>query len=96
MDGAIINFCIRSPYLYHFYNVVKIASLVSPLYLGGGARYISREKKENKFGLRIPVGIEFLFLNNRLGAFGEVVPLMDFKPDTEFDMEFGLGIRFFF
>jgi hypothetical protein len=40
--------------------------------------------------------IEFLFLKNRLGAFSEVVPLMDFKPDTEFDMEFGLGIRFFF
>jgi len=85
-----------SDYLFHLYDVVKIAELVSPLYLGGGIRYINREKGENKFGLRIPVGIEFLFLNNRLGAFGEVVPLMDLKPDTEFDMEFGIGIRFFF
>ena len=85
-----------SDYLFHFYDVVKIAKLVSPLYLGGGIRYINREKKENKFGLRIPVGIEFLFMNNRLGAFGELVPLLDLKPDTEFDMEFGIGIRFFF
>ena len=85
-----------SDYLFHLYDVVKIAELVSPLYLGGGIRYINREKGENKFGLRIPVGIEFLFMNNRLGAFGELVPLMDFKPDTDFDMEFGVGIRFFF
>ena len=85
-----------SDYLFHMYDVIKISKIVSPLYFGGGVRYISREKKENKFGIRIPVGVEFLFLNNRLGAFGELVPLLEFKPDTEFDVEFGVGIRFFF
>ena len=85
-----------SDYLFHIYDVVQISKIVSPLYWGGGVRYINREKRDNKFGLRIPVGIEFLFLNNRLGAFGELVPLLDFTPDTDFDVEFGIGVRFFF
>jgi len=90
------EFYFASDYLYHIYDVVKISKIVSPLYFGAGARYISREKKENKFGIRVPLGIEFLFLNNRLGAFGELVPLLDLKPDTDLDLEFGIGIRFFF
>jgi len=85
-----------SDYLFHMYDVIKIQKIVSPLYFGAGARYISRDKKDNKFGARIPVGAEFLFLNNRLGAFGEVVPIFNFTPDTDFDLEFGIGIRFFF
>ena len=85
-----------SDYLFHMYDVIKIQKIVSPLYFGGGVRYISREKKDNKFGVRIPAGVEFLFLNNKLGAFGEVVPILNFTPDTDFDLEFGIGIRFFF
>lgn len=85
-----------SDYLLHLYDVIKIQNMVTPLYFGGGVRYISREKKDNKFGARIPVGVEFLFLDNKLGAFGEVVPILNFTPDTDFDLELGIGIRFFF
>ncbi|MGW8369780.1 MAG: hypothetical protein ACWGPN_14025 [Gammaproteobacteria bacterium] len=42
-----------SDYLFHMYDVIKIQNMVTPLYFGGGVRYINREKKDNKFGLRI-------------------------------------------
>ena len=50
----------------------------------------------NKLGIRIPVGIEYLFGNVPLGAFFELVPILNLRPDTEFDFEAGIGIRFFF
>lgn len=90
------EFYISSDYLLHLYDLIKIPGGVSPLYFGGGLRFIDRDKKDNKFGIRIPVGVEYLFLNNSFGAFGELVPILDLTPDTEFDLEFGVGIRYFF
>ena len=90
------EFYISSDYLFHIYDLVKIPEKIFPLYFGGGLRFIDRDKKDNKFGIRIPVGVEYLFFNNSLGAFGELVPILDLTPDTEFDLEFGIGIRYFF
>lgn len=90
------EFYISSDYLVHMYDLIKIPKGVSPLYFGGGLRFIDRDKKDNKFGIRIPGGVEYLFLNNSIGAFGEIVPILDLTPDTEFNLEFGIGIRYFF
>ena len=90
------EFYISSDYLFHLYDLIKIPKGVSPLYFGGGLRFIDRDHRDNKFGIRVPVGVEYLFLNNSLGAFGELVPILDLTPDTEFDLEFGVGIRYFF
>jgi len=90
------EFYISADYVLHLYNLIKIPEGISPLYFGGGLRYIDREEEENKFGIRIPFGVEYLFLNNSLGAFGEIVPILDLTPDIESDLEFGVGIRYFF
>jgi hypothetical protein len=42
------------------------------------------------------IGVEYLFLNNSFGAFGELLPILDLTPDTEFDLKFSVGIRYFF
>ena len=68
-----------------------------PFYFGGGVRYIKLENEKDEFGIRFPVGIEYLFENVPLGAFIEIVPVLNLTPDTEFDdIEGGIGIRFFF
>jgi len=54
------------------------------------------EEKDDKFGIRIPVGIEYLFEKVSLGAFLELVPVLELTSDTDFDLEGGIGIRFFF
>ncbi len=78
------------------YDLIKVPHGKLPLYFGGGLRFIDREKKDDKLGIRIPVGIEYLFENVPLGAFFELVPIFDLTPDTDFDFEAGIGIRFFF
>lgn len=90
------EFHIHGDYLYHMNDLIKVPQGKLPLYFGGGLRFIDREKKDDKFGIRIPVGLEYLFGNVPLGAFFELVPILNLTPDTEFDFEAGIGIRFFF
>ncbi len=90
------EFHIYGDYLYHMYDLIKVPHGKLPLYFGVGARFIDRDKKDDKFGVRIPVGIEYLFENISLGAFLELVPVLELTPDTDFDLEGGIGIRFFF
>jgi len=90
------EFHIYGDYLYHMNDLIKVPHGKLPLYFGGGLRFIDREKKKDKLGIRIPAGIEYLFKDLSLGAFFELVPVLNLTPDTDFDFEGGIGIRFFF
>ena len=90
------EFHIYGDYLYHLYDIIDVPKGHLPLYFGAGLRYVDRENKDDKFGIRIPVGIEYLFEDISLGAFFELVPVLNLDPDTDFDLEAGIGIRFFF
>jgi len=90
------EFEIYADYLYHMYDLIRVPRGQLPLYFGGGLRFIDRENRDNKFGVRIPVGVEYLFENVPLGAFLEAAPVLNLTPDTDFDLEGGIGIRFFF
>ena len=83
-------------YLYHLNDLITVPKGQLPLYVGLGARWLVRDDKDDKFGLRLPLGVEYLFANAPLGAFAEVVPVLNLSPDTDFDLEGGIGIRFFF
>ena len=87
---------IYGDYLFHLYDVIKVPKGKLPIYFGGGARWIYREDKDNRLGVRIPVGLEYLFEGISLGAFVEIVPVVNLTPDTEGDLEAGIGIRYFF
>lgn len=90
------EFNIYADYLYHLYDLFRVPKGQLPLYIGGGLRYSNYSDEDDKFGIRIPVGIEYLFADTSLGAFLELVPVMNLTPDTDFDLEGGIGIRFFF
>ncbi len=90
------EFHIYGTYLYHMYDLIKVPKGNLPLYFGGGFRFFKREKKDNEFGIRIPVGVEYQFENLPLGAFVELAPVLNLTPDTDLDLEGGIGIRYFF
>ena len=90
------EFHIYADYLFHFYHLIEPKTGKLPVYVGGGLRWVKREKRDNKFGMRIPVGLEYRFAGGSLGAFAELVPVLNLKPDTDFDLEGGIGIRFYF
>ncbi len=90
------EFHVYGDYLFHFYNLITVKKGSLPAYVGGGLRFVDRDNNDNEFGIRIPVGIEYLFEDVALGAFAELVPVLNLTPDTDFDFEGGIGIRFYF
>ena len=87
---------IYGDYLFHLYDVIKVPKGKLPIYFGGGARWVIRDNKDNKLGVRIPIGLEYVFEDISLGAFVELVPVVNLTPDTDVDFEAGTGIRYFF
>jgi len=83
-------------YLIHNYKIFKIKSKSGrlPLYYGIGGRI--KFEEEIRVGIRIPVGICYLFKTAPLDVFFEIVPILDVVPETDFDINASIGIRYFF
>ncbi len=92
-DGDFYAHC---DYLWHrVIEDLEIGGSV-PLYYGIGARLLLREDKDSKIGVRIPIGLDYLFDNERFDIFVEIAPIFNFVPETDFDLSGGVGARFYF
>jgi hypothetical protein len=66
-----------------------------PLYYGLGVRFLARDE-DSRFGVRIPVGLDYLIDDGRFDIFIEIAPIFDLVPETEFDLSAGIGARYCF
>ena len=70
------------------------------LYYGVGLRLISIDGGKNDGELsispRAPLGTRYRFQGSRLEAFGELSLNMELTPETGFDIDGGLGLRYRF
>lgn len=101
VDGALAwslkreaNFLFHADYLYHNFGLIKIKKGTMPVYYGFGGRVKFRH--ESKLGIRIPVGIEYLFPKAPFDIFFEIAPIVNLLPSTSADLNAALGLRFFF
>ena len=90
------NFHIQVDYLYHQYEWIKAKKGRVPVFFGLGGRIEFRQNRDDLIGLRIPVGIAYEFADAPFDLFGEIVPLLDLFPDTDFSLEGAIGARFWF
>jgi hypothetical protein len=67
---------------------------VLPVYIGAGFRVLAGH--DSTGGIRIPIGISYLFAGAPLEAFAEVAPVVEFAPDTDADVDGGIGLRVYF
>lgn len=88
------NLLLQADYVWHFFNLMPVSSGKLPLYIGIGGRVILADDPE--FGVRIPVGIDYLFADAPIDVFLEIVPILDLSPETDFGVGGGLGIRYWF
>ena len=84
---------IHADYLWHFY-VIDVSKGEMPFYVGAGAKFGIGD--DFHLGVRIPLGIAYHFENAPLDIFLEIVPGMDLTPDTDFELDGGIGIRYYF
>ena len=90
------DFHLQADYLYHFESLIPVKSGKLPVFAGMGARVKFRENQDNQIGIRIPVGLAYHFANAPFDIFGEIVPILELAPDTEFNLEGAIGGRFYF
>lgn len=84
-------------YLIHDFGIATVEKGRLPLYYGIGGRIKFNDGRgEDQFGVRVPVGLAYLFANSPMELFFEIVPIVDLVPDTELDFNGGIGIRYYF
>jgi hypothetical protein len=92
---------LHTDYLVHNYDVFNTDEL--PFYCGLGARLKFKEddgrgRNENHaiFGIRIPLGVTYVFDDAPVDLFFELVPVLDLAPDVELDVNAAIGLRIYF
>ncbi|QQS36322.1 MAG: hypothetical protein IPM56_19115 [Ignavibacteriales bacterium] len=66
------------------------------LYYGPGVRIKSRQNDDSILGIRGVIGLAWIPRNAPVDIFLEVVPILNIIPGTSFNMNAGLGARFYF
>lgn len=91
------EFYLHGDLLAHNFDLIPVSKGKLPVYLGGGvfARFRD-EHHDNQIGVRVPVGISYMFADLPVDVFAEVAPGIDLAPSTRFDLMGGVGIRYWF
>jgi hypothetical protein len=89
-------FHVHGDYLIHNFNVFPVGRGALPLYYGVGARILNRTNNTLNVGVRLPVGLEYLFQRAPFDIFLEVVPVLDLTPESTVDVNASIGTRYFF
>lgn len=85
---------LHGDYLFHnWLNGVEDGDLA--FYYGFGAR-LALSDPDARAGIRIPVGLNYIIPDAPLDLFVEAVPIFNLTPDTDFDGNGALGIRYYF
>ena len=108
VDGALAwslsddnAFQLHGDYLIHDFELLEAREM--PVYYGIGARLKFKDDDgkghdddDTVFGIRVPVGITYLFDDTPVDLFFELVPILDLAPDVELDINAAVGARFYF
>ena len=100
------SFQFHADYLIHQFNVLQ-PSLEDgrlPFYYGMGGRVKlksgnngqGRNDHDALLGIRIPLGLSWLFAKAPVELFIEIVPILDVVPDTVLDINGAIGARYYF
>jgi hypothetical protein len=88
------RFHLHMDWLFHNFNLLKVEEGKLPIYLGIGGRV--KFTDETRVGVRFPVGVCFIPQDIPIDVFLEIVPILDLAPETRFDINASIGIRYFF
>jgi hypothetical protein len=85
----------RADDLFPKLDVFRSDTRVLPFYMGVGRPVWFEEYGDTRAGIRAPVGVAYPFYGHQLEFFGEVAPILDVMPTTEWGWTGAIGIRFF-
>jgi hypothetical protein len=87
-------FHLHGDYLFHNYRSIRIDRSTIPFYYGIGFRL--KFEDENKFGVRLPLGVTLFIREVPVDLFLEIVPILNLAPSTDMDLNIAFGARYYF
>lgn len=90
-DGHLL---LQADYVWHIFNLIPIPSGKLSFYVGIGGRIILAD--DALIGIRVPLGLDYMFSSAPVDIFVELVPILDLIPSTDFDLGGGIGARYWF
>ena len=85
---------LQADYVWHSFNLISVSSGKLPIYFGIGGRVLLAD--DPLIGVRVPIGLDYMFSNAPVDIFLEFVPILNLAPATEFDFGGGIGARYWF
>lgn len=100
----------HADYLFHNFNLINVSKGRMALHYGPGVRvrswsgdqywnngrYYDSRGGHTRLGIRFPVGLTYMFGAAPIDIFLEAAPALDIVPGTSFDVNGGLGFRYYF
>lgn len=91
------DFMIQGDLLWHDFELLPVSRGRLPVYVGaGGQTRFRNDHYGNQVGLRVPVGVSYMFDNAPVDIFAEVAPVLDVAPSLRGEITGGIGIRYWF
>jgi hypothetical protein len=90
-DGHLL---LQADYVWHMFRLISVSSGKLPFYVGIGGRVVLAD--DALIGVRVPLGLDYMFADAPIDIFVELVPILDLAPETDFDFGGGIGARFWF
>jgi hypothetical protein len=87
---------VHSDVLWHNFEWLPVSEGSLAVYFGVGARAKFRDNRDDLFGIRFPIGLNYLFRDVPVSVFAEVAPVLDLAPSTRGALTAGIGARYRF
>jgi hypothetical protein len=87
-------------HLWYRRDIIVIDKTPIDLYYGVGGRFYQHEKRngdnESEIGVRVPVGVAYIFRKIPVQVFGELSPALIVVDDSAFVIDISIGARYYF
>ena len=87
------NFDVHGDILWHTFSSFNVSSGRLPFYVGAGSRILLGDNSQ--LGLRLPVGVSYLFPSAPLEFYAEIAPVIQVAASIGADIDGALGLRLY-
>mgnify|MGYP006288382551 FL=1 len=87
---------LQGDYLFHNFNELQVEEGYLALYVGAGAQFTVLEDTDNQFGIRAPIGADYILGSAPIDIFVEVAPTLNVTDPTSLRFDGAIGFRYFF
>jgi hypothetical protein len=83
--------------LWHNFELIPVSQGRLPVYVGVGGLVRFRDNgDDNQAGVRVPVGLSYMFDHAPVDIFAEIAPAVIVTPNLRGDLTGGIGVRLWF